>query len=388
MCRPLSLYVHIPFCVKKCAYCDFLSFPAKESVREAYVNSLIRELEHFCGKVRNRPVVSVFFGGGTPSLLTESQMGRLMDIVKTHYSLCPDAEITLEANPCTVTADRLRAFHAAGINRLSLGMQSAHDRELKLLGRLHTYEQFLESYRLSRGAGFDNISVDLIYGLPEQTRSDWLDTVRKTAALEPEHISAYSLIIEEGTPFFQRYREDDLRRGRGDAPSVLPDEETERNMCHEAADFFQSRGYSQYEISNYARPGKESLHNTGYWIRRDYVGFGLGAASLLDQTRWKNTSRLEAYLQADMGTGCPGEELQRLTKEDVAEELMFLGLRMNRGVSKRQFQKEIGADVKTVYGAEIARLREQELLAETAEYVCLTPKGMDLANYCMAQFMR
>ena len=270
--RCLELYIHIPFCVKKCDYCDFLSAPADRRMQKAYVDALLREIQgygHPEGKNAAFPTVSsVFIGGGTPSILEGSDIGRIMDQARENFRISPDAEITIETNPGTLTAKKLQAYRNAGINRLSLGLQSADERELRVLGRIHTYEEFLESYRLARQAGFSNINVDLMFAIPGQTCEGWLRNLRTVAELEPEHISAYSLIVEEGTPFADRELD-------------LPDEDTEYRMYEDTAAVLAEYGYRQYEISNYAKPGYSCRHNIGYWNRTQYLGLGLGAASLI-----------------------------------------------------------------------------------------------------------
>lgn len=383
MSEPLSLYLHIPFCVRKCAYCDFLSFPADERIRETYLEALTKEIRVFAPSVSDRRVVSVFLGGGTPSLLSEAQIAGLLSAVFSCYNVEKDAEITLEANPGTLTAAKLSCWNQAGVNRLSLGLQSANDRELALLGRIHTWRDFLESFSLARDAGFDNINVDLISALPGQTLDSWEETLQTVLALSPEHISAYSLMIEEGTPFFERYHLEDERRRRGEVTSVLPDEDVERQMYDLTDRMLGKQGYRRYEISNYAKPGRESIHNIGYWIRRDYAGFGLGAASLCNGSRSVNPSELNIYLEK----GRDGEQTQRLSREDCMEELMFLGLRLTDGVEKERFFRETGVPVEEPYGDVIRQLEAQGLLEEDERFLRLTKRGLDLSNYCMAQFL-
>lgn len=381
--KDLSLYIHIPFCVQKCAYCDFLSFPAASAEREAYVQMLLEEIQSFGKKENRRNVVSVFIGGGTPSVLENSQITRIVGAVKECFALCPNAEITIEVNPGTVDAEKIQAYKGCGINRISFGLQSANEKELKLLGRIHSFSQFEENYQLARKAGFENISVDLMYALPGQTLDSWKETLERVTTLSPEHISAYSLIIEEGTPFYERYQEENRLREKGECTKVLPDEETERAITKWTEQFLQVRGYSHYEISNYGKPGKESIHNIGYWTRREYAGFGLGAASLLHHTRYTNTASMEEYLQK----GRDGQAAELLSKEDVMAEVMFLGLRMMQGVSKSEFAKQFGKQMETVYGKVLDSLEQQGLLEQNDQRVWLTGSGLDVSNYCMAQFL-
>ncbi|MDO4475997.1 MAG: radical SAM family heme chaperone HemW [Lachnospiraceae bacterium] len=384
--KELGIYIHIPFCVRKCAYCDFLSFPCTETVREQYVCQLLREIRAF------DPVgyqgVSIFFGGGTPSILEADQIGRILAAVRECFELAEDVEITIECNPGTLTKGKLEAYRSFGINRLSLGLQSAEDADLRCLGRIHSYRQFEENYHAAREAGFTNINVDLMSAIPGQTPESWETGLKKVLALKPEHISAYSLIIEEGTPFYEKYEADHEARQRGETPQFLPSEEDERTMYHTTLRLLKEAGLERYEISNYAWPGFESRHNSGYWIRRDYVGFGLGASSLLGNCRMKNTEELEEYLELPFAENQPGIERTLLTRSECMEETMFLGLRLCRGVDPKRFEDAFGETLMDVYGPVVEKLLKEELLWWTEEgTLALTERGMDLANYVMAQFL-
>ena len=383
--KELELYIHIPFCVKKCSYCDFLSAPSTEQTREDYMAALFAEIGGRAGDYGDRIVTSIFIGGGTPSLLSGESIRQLMECIREHFVLAEDVEITMEVNPGTATAQKLREFYAVGINRLSIGMQSAQAQELKLLGRIHDLDGFCQVYREAVEAGFANINVDVMSGLPGQTLASYLDTLKKVLHLEPvpQHISAYSLIVEEGTPFAAMAE-------RGELP--LPEEDTERAMYEETIRTLAKYGFHRYEISNYARDGYECRHNTGYWIRRDYLGFGIGAASLIDNVRFRNGRDLSTYLAHPLD--CREEE-QTLTTQEQMEETMFLGLRLTRGVSCRQFEKQYGKSMEEVYGEVIARNVSDGLLeitgkkdTEKGEYfLALTERGLDLSNYVMAQFL-
>ncbi len=378
----LELYIHIPFCVKKCAYCDFLSFPAGKELQAAYVKSLKKEIREW--KDRGDGIVSsVFIGGGTPSILEGEQILDIMEEVRRRYVLADDAEITLEANPGTLEERKLHAYQKAGINRLSLGLQSAHNEELRSLGRIHTWEEFLDSFYRARETGFCNINVDLMSALPGQTLKSWEDTLRKVAALEPEHISAYSLIIEEGTPFYDRYGEDAKKREAGGECRYLPGEELERKMYEQTGIILSESGYHRYEISNYARPGKECRHNCGYWTRKEYRGFGLGAASMIGETRFSNVRDLNAYLEY------PGVHMEEqiLTTEEQMEETMFLGLRLLCGVRKQTFLEKFGRSMDDVYGTVLKKMKVQGLMEENEEKVWLTGRGIDLGNYVFSHFL-
>lgn len=379
----MELYLHIPFCVKKCAYCDFLSAPATDDTIAEYVEALKTEIRQKAACVSKRSVSSIFFGGGTPSLLSEKQITEVMDVVRKSFFVDPDAEITMECNPGTVTARKLSAMKTAGINRLSIGLQSAQDNELATLGRIHRNKDFLACYEAARKAGFQNINVDLIYGFPGQTAESFSHTLHEVCGLLPEHISVYRLIIEEGTPFYDWYHTDAERRDAGEVPKILPTEEEEERMEQALCKVLSVHGYKQYEISNYARQGKACRHNIGYWTGVEYLGLGLGASSLLDGCRFQNTAEMAEYLNEDFSP----REKKRLTKEMQMEEFMFLGLRMMCGVQKHEFYKRFGRDMMQVYGKQIRKLTAMGLLTETTEDVRLTARGVQLGNVVFAAFL-
>ena len=383
--KPLGIYLHIPFCVRKCNYCDFLSAPAQEETRRRYVQCLTEEIRQF-EAAKEYEVKSVFFGGGTPSILEGKWIAALMEELEKIFSFSEIPEITIECNPGTLTAEKLDHYRKSGINRLSLGLQSADENELKLLGRIHTWEDFYKNYQQARESGFENISVDLMSALPGQTVSSWKSTLEKVLALKPEHISAYSLIIEEGTPFYDWYGAEDEKRRRGLADNgrtVLPSEEEEREMYYDTKRFLTEAGYHRYEISNYAREGYESIHNSGYWLRREYVGFGLGASSQVKNLRCKNTERLEDYLKSDFFK----KEVQILTRQEEIEETMYLGLRMMQGVNLQGFQKSFGVRVETLYKETLEKLERQGLLRIKDGCLRLTDSGIDVSNAVMAEFL-
>ena len=413
--RPLGLYLHIPFCVRKCLYCDFLSGPAPQPLIDRYVRALEKQLEAEAAHYRAYEVRTVFFGGGTPSLLSAGQIGGLMEQIRRHYRLCAGAEITLESNPGTLDDGRLSGYLKAGINRLSMGLQSADDGELRLLGRIHTHADFLDNFAAAREAGFSNINVDLMSALPGQTVEGWLETLEQTVRLGPEHISAYSLIVEEGTPFWTAYG----------GKETVPEEE-ERRMYEQTGILLGRYGYRRYEISNYAKPGYACRHNIGYWRRTEYVGFGLGSASLADNVRWRVTDRYLTCMEAQNGeargaaaagekgagtqTGgraaaCAGgeeyaaagaagafgwkEDVHRLSEAERMEEFLFLGLRMTEGVALSEFRRQFGTGLREVYGPVLERLEEQGLLVFYADgkKMKLTARGTDISNYVLAQFL-
>ena len=373
-----GLYLHIPFCVKKCNYCDFLSFPAKEALKDEYVKALAMEMRLWKDKVSNDVVDTIFIGGGTPSLLTEGQFDVLQNEMVKSFHLSDKMEYTIECNPGTVDAEKLKNYKKAGVNRISFGLQSTISSELACLGRIHSYDDFLVSFHQARECGFANINVDLMSAIPEQTVAGYEQTLTRVCELAPEHISSYSLILEEGTPFYEKY---------GECPPVS--EEEDRQMYELTKERLSDFGYHRYEISNYARDGYECLHNVGYWIRRDYLGFGIGAASLVDNVRFQNGRDLITYLENPQD--CREEE-QVLTEQEQMEETMFLGLRLIRGISYEQFEKQYGRSLPEVYGPVITQNIADGLLREYTEesgerFLALTEKGLDVSNYVMAQFL-
>lgn len=377
--KELELYVHIPFCVKKCNYCDFLSAPASERTYDAYVSRLLAEIGAAGLAYKADGVTSVFIGGGTPSVLSAAQMRQLLRRLKDSFPVLPDAEITVECNPGTLDAEKLQAYYEAGVNRLSIGLQSADEKELRMLGRIHTFEQFVQNYELARKTGFKNINVDIISAIPGQKINDYRQTLLKVTALKPEHISAYALIIEEGTPFYEQMRRDLLQ---------LPSEEVDRQMYQMTKDLLRQSGYERYEISNYARPGFECRHNTGYWLRKNYLGIGLGAASCIENVRFANIADLSGYLKTD-AADLPHVYAQReeLSERAQMEEFMFLGLRLMRGVSAEDFQKQFSLTMESVYGEVIQKQLNQKLIKQTKTGYCLTDYGIDISNYVMAEYL-
>ena len=378
MKKNMELYIHIPFCVKKCAYCDFLSFSADEGTKRRYVEKLMEEMGTMGAVCRDNTVSTVFVGGGTPSILKGEWMEELFSVLRENFSLEPDAEISMEANPGTVTKEKLFSYRRAGINRLSFGLQSAKERELSALGRIHSFEDFLESFRAARECGFENINVDLMSALPGQTADSWMETLKRTAELSPEHISAYSLIVEEGTPFYEAYGSEAGRK-------LLPDEETEREMYHRTKAFLRECGYERYEISNYAKPGFACLHNIGYWTGVPYLGLGLGAASYLNGKRFSGHADMETYLASAAGTY---ENEVQLTKKDMEEEFFFLGLRLTKGVSLAEFKERFGEDAAAVYPGVMERFVKEGAANLSDGRFFLTDYGMDVSNYAMAEFLQ
>lgn len=399
----LELYIHIPFCMKKCNYCDFLSAPADEESQSAYMEGLKREIAFYGKRLRGKRVSTVYIGGGTPSWMQQFYIEELMEAVYASFLVEDDAEITIECNPGTLTGKKLECYKKQGINRLSIGLQSADDEELKLLGRVHTYDQFLRNYELARECGFDNINIDLMDSLPGHTVEKFYQTLMRVIRLKPEHISCYSLIIEKGTPFYDRYKFDVVKLYAGMQTEELPMEDTSYQIGKMTQDLLAEYGYIRYEISNYAKEGYACRHNIGYWQRKEYLGVGLGSASLLEETRYSNLRDLWNYIEISArmeGNTVYDESLKRtvystnlhesvsgLSREEQMEEFMFLGLRMPEGILKSRFYQNFGFPVSFIYKDVLPKLKQENLLVETPTRIYLTDKGMDLNSYVAAQFL-
>ena len=399
--RELELYIHIPFCARKCAYCDFLSFAAPERVYRDYMDKLMEEI---CGQGPNFQeyrVSTIFVGGGTPSLLPADLIMELFATLHENFDISLDAEITMEANPGTLTMEKLEVYRQSGVNRLSIGLQSADDKELKYLGRIHSYDSFLKSYQRARQAGFQNINIDLMSALPGQDVHSWKNTLKKVMMLRPEHISAYSLIIEEGTLFYERFGEPQgsCACGAQTAAEVaaraavmtlpdLPDEDTDREMYHLTREMMAAHGYERYEISNYAKKGYECRHNTGYWTGVEYLGLGLGASSYTYGYRYHNTEDLQEYLSLNLYEGgAAARDIEELTLEDKMEEFMFVGLRMMKGVSGSEFLDRFGQNMWNVYGDALKKLEKQGLIEVEAHMFPLTELVTDVSNVVLSEFL-
>jgi oxygen-independent coproporphyrinogen-3 oxidase len=450
--KRLELYIHTPFCVKKCDYCDFLSFYGDAKTQVKYIHALLQEIRFWGGRLGGYSVPTIYIGGGTPSWLAPELITAVMREIHSNFSVEPDAEVSIECNPGTVTSAKLEAYRAAGINRLSIGLQSADNEELKILGRIHSYEKFLKTYELSRKAGFDNINIDLMSGIPYQTLDKFLHSLHQVLRLKPEHLSVYSLIVEKGTPFYNKYKFEAVKQQAGLRTEILPNEDEVYRITKATQDVLAQSGYAQYEISNFAKPGYECRHNIGYWTRENYLGMGLGAASLIENVRYTNTKDLydymyrceqlsdkpreafsavdgeepgkkmtekahrsesaeEAVLSVPAGTvelfapedaedGSAGSkadsgwfgcnlhiEADAVSRKAQIEEFVFLGLRMNEGIARADFEKNFGVPIEAVYLEVIGKLRKQGLLNMAEGRLTLTDRGMDLANYVMAKFL-
>ncbi len=374
----MELYLHMPFCVRKCAYCDFLSFPSGAETQRMYAKRLMKDIDVMGKRYGEIPVETIFIGGGTPSVPDSALIVEIMEHVRHAFHVADGAEISMEANPGTVTREKLTDYRKAGINRLSFGLQSANDRELKLLGRIHTWAEFLESFTLARECGFANLNIDLMSALPGQTCESWKETLSRVTDLDPEHISAYSLIIEEGTPFGERYGSEEGRK-------LLPDEDSEREMYHETKRFLKDCGYERYEISNYAKPGRECRHNIGYWTGVPYLGLGLGASSYLDGCRFTVNPDMKQYLEEKPGMFV---DIEKLTKKDMEEEFFYVGLRMTAGVSLSEFERRFGISAKEVYPGLMETFVKEKAARFEGDRFVLTDYGLDVSNYIMAQFLQ
>ena len=382
--KRLGIYVHIPFCAKKCNYCDFYSLTSGEDEKKSYIEALKREIKEVSKKVStDYEVYTIYFGGGTPSIIKADYIKEILDVIRTHFKLYIDdfyPEITIECNPKTVDTEKLSIYREGGINRISLGLQSTDNDELKLLGRIHTYEDFLESYEMVRKSGFKNVNIDLMSAIPNQKIKTYEKSLNEIIRLNPEHISSYSLIIEEGTPFFKKYSEN--------APHFkdLPSEDEDREMYVLTYEKLGKAGYERYEISNYAKPGFCSRHNTSYWDRVPYLGFGAGASSFFEDERYKNRANLKDYIEK-AGKEDIREEITKLSLNDAMSEFMFLGLRKTVGVSKSEFKKNFTFSVENIFGKSIEKHVKNKLLLDDGEFLRLSDRGLDISNYVINYFL-
>lgn len=408
----LGIYIHIPFCVHKCIYCDFLSSPADEKTRKRYVKALIREINlaaegktnsciNKCNNESNNHgkdiVTSIFIGGGTPSVIDASDIKDIIEAVRHNYNVSDEAEITIECNPGTMDEKKAAIYRQAGINRISFGLQSTNNNELRMLGRIHTYEQFLESLRIAEEAGFDNINIDIMSALPGQTIESFKSVLNTAISLEMQHISVYSLIVEDGTALSENI----------DKYPQIPSDEEDRDMYHMTKEVLAVAGYEQYEISNYAKKGYECRHNIKYWERCNYIGFGIGAASLYDNIRYTNISDINRYMDILLNNEnnkdyCCYEkntrqsddvwllrmDVEELSKEDEMSEYMFLGLRKTKGIDVNDFKEKFGCDIYDVYDKQIKDNIAAGLLVKNGDYLYLSQRGIDISNTVMSDFIQ
>lgn len=372
--KEMSLYIHIPFCKQKCLYCDFPSYAGKESLINEYIRALNEEILRKCSKYK---IASIFVGGGTPSYLNEINLESLLKTINL-LDFKDNFEFTIECNPGTLNEEKLVLMKNYNVNRISMGLQTTNDNLLKEIGRIHSFEEFKKNYNQARKAGFENINVDLMFGLPNQHMKDWKESLKDVMSLEPDHISAYSLIIEEGTCFYNLYNNDKLN---------IPNEEEERSMYLFTKGFLEDYGYNQYEISNYAKVNKECFHNKVYWKCNEYLGLGVSASSFVDEKRFKNIDDIKIYIEKINNNEDVTEEIHVNNINDDMEEFMFMGLRMIEGINLKTFKKRFGKDVFDIYDEVIKNNIKKGLLVVDSEKLYLSEKGIELSNYVMSDFI-
>lgn len=396
MRKPLSLYIHIPFCKHKCIYCDFLSFDDRTNTTQIqYINALTSEIRMYKPYADRFIVKTIYIGGGTPTIMDEAMIGKILDTVGHIFKIDRFPEITIEANPGTMKYTDLISFREYGINRLSIGLQSADSELLRRLGRIHSYDEFLKGFESARRAGFENISVDVMSGLPGQDLHTLVDTLTKVCELSPEHISVYSLQVEKDTPLYDRE----------DLIDMIPDESADREMYSMTKKVLKSFGYNRYEFSNYSKPGYESRHNSVYWTGGQYIGFGIGAASFFKGQRFTNIKNLDSYIEIcedirdeltrdtdrnklyDNATMVLRTDVETMFIDKRMEEFMYLGLRMTAGVSREEFKQRFDRDMFDVYGEVINKYTDQGFMSVDENRVRLTDRGIDVSNYILADFI-
>lgn len=375
----LGLYIHIPFCVKKCKYCDFNSFKLNVDEKRKYLDSLKREMELYKENFEDKSIDSVFVGGGTPSILNEEEIKILFQNIKNNFQIKDSAEITMECNPGTLTLNKLKTMKECGVNRLSIGLQAVQNNHLEYIGRVHTYEEFEKNYYQAKEVGFENINVDLMYALPNQSKEDWMESLEKVVKLNPTHISAYSLILEENTELFNMYERHEFE---------LLDEDTDIEMYEYTISYLKSNGYNQYEISNYAKKGFECKHNILYWKCENYVGIGVSASGFLNETRYNNLCELDEYEEIIHSGKKPIEWEEKLSIKDEIEESIFLGLRMNEGIKFKDFYEKYNFNFEEEYKNEIDKLKKMKLIETKDEGMKLTQKGREISNSVFVEFMK
>lgn len=374
--KEIGIYIHIPFCIKKCEYCDFVSYCNKKEYVPQYINALKKEIKNNINK--EYKITTIYIGGGTPSSIEENYIADIIETIKLNMNdedlkNFENIEVTIEVNPGTVNKEKLQGYKKIGINRLSIGLQETHNELLKSIGRIHTYEEFIKTYKLARKIGFNNINVDLMIALPNQTIQDIKENLEKITKLNPEHISVYSLILEEGTPFYNKYNENKIK---------LPDEELERNMYWYVKNTLENNGYMHYEISNFSKKGFESKHNMNCWNQEEYLGFGVAAHSYNNRIRYSNTNSIEEYIK---GSNKIIHEEQTL--EDMQKEYMLLGLRKIEGINIQKFKNKFAQNPIFIFKEQLNKLVAEELIIVDGNEIKLTNKGLDLANIVWEEFV-
>ncbi|MCC0635458.1 MULTISPECIES: radical SAM family heme chaperone HemW [unclassified Clostridioides] len=389
----LGLYIHIPFCVKKCKYCDFNSYKMDLDSKKRYIEDLKIEMELYSNKLnrddkyknkedfnidKNDIITSIFIGGGTPSILTSEEIREVFVSVKEKFNIDKNAEITIECNPGTLTLEKLETMKEVGINRLSIGLQAVQEKHLNFIGRIHSYKEFEKNYMDALSVGFKNINIDLMYSLPNQTLCDWKETLEKVTDLNPAHISAYSLILEEGTELYNMYENNQFD---------LIDENIDIEMYEYTINYLKSKGYNQYEISNYSQEGYNCKHNILYWECEHYIGLGAGASGYIDNNRYNNLESLEDYHLSLIKGEKPIQDSENLSIKDMIEEKIFMGLRMNKGIKFKDFEKNFGIDFRKKYSKQIEMLLARDLINQSFEGIQLTQKGREISNSIFIEFM-
>lgn len=376
--KSISLYLHIPFCIKKCLYCDFNSYEGMDNLKSAYVSALVKELSMYSYKLRDYVIKTVFLGGGTPTTLSLSHLSIILNTIRSAYNIDQQAEITVEANPGTLSEDMLAGLAYLGVNRLSIGLQAVQDNILKAIGRVHNYRQFLENYNSALNY-FKNINLDLIFGLPLQTMDLWIETLDTAIALKPAHLSCYSLMLEEHTPLYRMVL---------DGLYQLPEEDVERRMYYEAKEKLKAAGYRHYEISNFALPGYECKHNMVYWTDREYIGIGAGASSYHDDIRFKNVEDIKNYIcRVEQGL-LPIGEFDYIDSQQKIIYAIITGLRLIDGIGLAEFRRRYDFDIEEEYKDVILKYREMGLLEIRDGHLKFTEKGVDLSNLVLGDFLR
>ena len=378
----LGLYIHIPFCVSKCNYCDFNSYKMDQNLKTRYLEDLKIEMDFYKNELQEdnniKEITSIFIGGGTPSILTSNEIKELMISIKERFNIKQDAEITMECNPGTLTIDKLKVMKESGINRLSIGLQAVQNYHLNAIGRIHTYEVFEKNYKEALNIGFKNINIDLMYALPNQKLEEWKESLQKIVALNPTHISAYSLILEEGTKLHDMYQNNEFE---------IIDEDTDIEMYNYTINYLKENGYNQYEISNYSKDGYECKHNIVYWNCDNYIGVGAGASGFIGDIRYSNVEGLDEYHNKILSNEKPIENIEVLSIDDKIQEKIFMGLRMNNGIKFIDFKKQFDIDFEEKYKEKIKVLEENKLINKDEYGIRLTQKGREISNSVFIEFL-
>ena len=376
--KELGIYVHIPFCKQKCYYCDFVSYANKDNCIKKYIEAVQSEIKNY--KLKEYIVTTIYIGGGTPSYIKSEYIKKIIETIRSNFEIDKKCEITIEVNPGTVTKQKLQHYKQIGINRLSIGLQTTNNKLLKQIGRIHTYEEFVETYEDAKSVGFNNINVDLIIGIPNQTLEEVKKEMEQILKLNPNHISVYSLIVEEGTPLEKMIQEGKYK---------LPDEELERKMYWYVKKYLEQNGYNHYEISNFAKTGKESKHNQNCWEQKEYIGVGAAAHTYLDNVRYSNIENVEKYISNIKDKKYLINRIiqEKQNLEEKQKEYMLLGLRKINGVSIKEFKNKFGENPIYIFRKELEKLEKMKLIQIDGDEIKLTNKGIDLANIAWQEFV-